>query len=274
MIVMMMKSTMDDVGLRWIQNPNNCGRSTKKRRSDSAASGSAKPPPKDDDQSSKKPRESDASASKQHPTLTSTGWQINGHRDAGADLRLIPEGQSKFEKSYHEPLPLGGPRRSVVPDSILQVNKLNHLPKTEKVQSSHSSQHVDKETWQKTPDQYYAARITKMDSMILEFDIIDQVMQCTTRPRHSELSKEFLNIPLCETLVCHNEDGNMLGDNIKTKAHLGYLKDGDRDGNSQFLSGQVNAQDGDPSQDDVRLCLDDDLKKAQDHSQRQAGDLP
>ncbi|GJU75523.1 hypothetical protein Tco_1272593 [Tanacetum coccineum] len=30
------------------------------------------------------------------------------------------------------------------------------------------------------------------------------------------------------------------------------------------------AQDGDPSQDDVRLCLDDDLKKAQDHSQRQA----
>ncbi|GKG16044.1 hypothetical protein Tco_0358367, partial [Tanacetum coccineum] len=35
-------------------------------------------------------------------------------------------------------------------------------------------------------------------------------------------------------------------------------------------SGDVNAQDGDPSQDDVRLCLDDDLKKAQDHSQRQA----
>ncbi|GJZ78865.1 hypothetical protein Tco_0643702 [Tanacetum coccineum] len=30
----------------------------------------AKPPPKDDDQSSKKPRESDASASKQHPALT------------------------------------------------------------------------------------------------------------------------------------------------------------------------------------------------------------
>ncbi|GJV50823.1 hypothetical protein Tco_1446564 [Tanacetum coccineum] len=27
-------------------------------------------------------------------------------------------------------------------------------------------------------------------------------------------------------------------------------------------------------QDDVRLCLGDDLKKAQDHSQRQAGDLP
>ncbi|GJY81077.1 putative RNA-directed DNA polymerase, partial [Tanacetum coccineum] len=35
-------------------------------------------------------------------------------------------------------------------------------------------------------------------------------------------------------------------------------------------SGDVNAQRCDPSQDDVRLCLGDDLKKAQDHSQRQA----
>ncbi|GJU42209.1 retrovirus-related pol polyprotein from transposon TNT 1-94 [Tanacetum coccineum] len=48
----------------------------KRRRPDSSASGSAQPPPKVDDQSSKKQWESDASASKQHPTLTSTGWQI------------------------------------------------------------------------------------------------------------------------------------------------------------------------------------------------------
>ncbi|GJY23045.1 hypothetical protein Tco_0396703 [Tanacetum coccineum] len=39
----------------------------KRRRPESAASGSAQPPSKDDHQSSKKPRESDASASKQHP---------------------------------------------------------------------------------------------------------------------------------------------------------------------------------------------------------------
>ncbi|GJY27586.1 hypothetical protein Tco_0403353 [Tanacetum coccineum] len=63
-----------------------------------------------------------------------------------------------------------------------------------------------------------------------------------------------------ETIVVHNEDGNPARANIKLA--LGYLKDGDGDGNS-------HAQDGDPSQDDVRLCLDDDLKKAQDHSQRQ-----
>ncbi|GKD88665.1 hypothetical protein Tco_1364172, partial [Tanacetum coccineum] len=30
----------------------------------------------------------------------------------------------------------------------------------------------------------------------------------------------------------------------------------------------INAQDGDPLQDDVRLCLGDDLKKAQDHSHK------
>ncbi|GKA71855.1 hypothetical protein Tco_0778071 [Tanacetum coccineum] len=60
------------------------------------------------------------------------------------------------------------------------------------------------------------------------------------------------------------------------KQALGYLKDGDGDGNSQFLSVKASAnsdvmyfvtsaQDGYPSQDDVRLCLGDDLKKAQDH---------
>ncbi|GKC05774.1 hypothetical protein Tco_0997384, partial [Tanacetum coccineum] len=83
-----------------------------------------------------------------------------------------------------------------------------------------------------------------------------------------------------ETIVFHNEDGNPARANIKQA--LGYLKDGDGDGNSQPHKGVkasansdvmyffTSAQDGDPSQDDVRLCLGDDLKKAQDHSQRQA----
>ncbi|GKF39716.1 hypothetical protein Tco_0119777, partial [Tanacetum coccineum] len=67
---------------------SNQGRSAKRRRPDSAASGSAQPPPKDDDQSSKKPWESDASASKQHPALTSTGWQITNTRDAVVDSSM------------------------------------------------------------------------------------------------------------------------------------------------------------------------------------------
>ncbi|GKB23481.1 hypothetical protein Tco_0862882 [Tanacetum coccineum] len=81
-------------------------------------------------------------------------------------------------------------------------------------------------------------------------------------------------------MVFHNEDGNPARANIKQA--LGYLKDGDGDGNSQPHKGVkasansdvmysfTSAQDGDPLQDDVRLCLGDDLKKAQDHSQRQA----
>ncbi|GJW12894.1 hypothetical protein Tco_1578721, partial [Tanacetum coccineum] len=67
---------------------SNQGRSTKRRKSDSAASGSAKPPPKADDQSSKKQRESEASASKQHPSLSSTGWQITDTREAGVDSSM------------------------------------------------------------------------------------------------------------------------------------------------------------------------------------------
>ncbi|GJZ45483.1 hypothetical protein Tco_0593079 [Tanacetum coccineum] len=81
---------------------SNQGRSTKRRRSDSAASGSAKPPPKDDDQSSQKPRESDASASKQHPSFTSTGWQITDTRDTGADSsmhRSDPESEHSEQSS-------------------------------------------------------------------------------------------------------------------------------------------------------------------------------
>ncbi|GJX93276.1 hypothetical protein Tco_0347862 [Tanacetum coccineum] len=43
---------------------------------------------KDDDQSSKKPRESGASATKQHPALSSTGWHITDTREAGVDSSM------------------------------------------------------------------------------------------------------------------------------------------------------------------------------------------
>ncbi|GKE61497.1 hypothetical protein Tco_1511864, partial [Tanacetum coccineum] len=77
---------------------SNQGRSAKRRRPDSAASGSAQPLPKDDDQSSKKPQESDASASKQHPALTSTGWQITDTRDDVVNSSM-PRSDTKSEHS-------------------------------------------------------------------------------------------------------------------------------------------------------------------------------
>ncbi|GKA00060.1 hypothetical protein Tco_0672610 [Tanacetum coccineum] len=86
-----------------------------------------------------------------------------------------------------------------------------------------------------------------------------------------------------ETIVFHNEDGNPARANIKQA--LGYLKDGDGDGNSQPHKGVkasansdvmylfTSAQDGDPLQDDVRVYLGDDLKKAQDHTWEQFKEL-
>ncbi|GJT57204.1 hypothetical protein Tco_0992258 [Tanacetum coccineum] len=63
-----------------------------------------------------------------------------------------------------------------------------------------------------------------------------------------------------ETMVFHNEDGNPARANIKQA--LGVKASA----NSDVMYFFTSAQDGDPLQDDVRLCLGDDLKKAQDHT--------
>ncbi|GJS95686.1 hypothetical protein Tco_0802654 [Tanacetum coccineum] len=74
-----------------------------------------------------------------------------------------------------------------------------------------------------------------------------------------------------ETMVFHNEDGNPARANIKQalgsyeRPHKGVKASA----NSDIMYFFTSAQDGDPLQDDVRLCLGDDLKKAQDHNQRQ-----
>ncbi|GJZ98482.1 hypothetical protein Tco_0670935, partial [Tanacetum coccineum] len=105
---------------------SNQGRSTKKRRSDSATSGSAKPPPKDDDQSSKKPRESDASASKQHPALTSTGWQITDTRDAGADSSMHrSDPESEHSEQFTDDISKQDKRN----DSDIEDTDNAHIPK-------------------------------------------------------------------------------------------------------------------------------------------------
>ncbi|GKC77628.1 hypothetical protein Tco_1128402, partial [Tanacetum coccineum] len=83
---------------------SNQGRSTKRRRHYSGASGLAQPPIKDDEQSSKKPRKSDASASKQHPALPSTGWKITDTRDADVDSsmdRSNPKSEQSEQSSHN-----------------------------------------------------------------------------------------------------------------------------------------------------------------------------
>ncbi|GKD35614.1 transposase, MuDR, MULE transposase domain protein, partial [Tanacetum coccineum] len=77
-----------------------------------------------------------------------------------------------------------------------------------------------------------------------------------------------------ETKVFHNEDGNPARANIQQalgsyeRSHKGVKASA----NSDIVYFFTSAQDGDPLQDDVRLCLADDLKKAQDHNQRQVND--
>ncbi|GJT23884.1 hypothetical protein Tco_0893821 [Tanacetum coccineum] len=86
---------------------SNQGKSTKRRRHDSGASGSAQPPTKDDEKSSKKTQESDASASKQHQALTSTGWQITNTRDAVVDYSMhISDLESEHSEQSSDDIPM------------------------------------------------------------------------------------------------------------------------------------------------------------------------
>ncbi|GKA50184.1 hypothetical protein Tco_0743257 [Tanacetum coccineum] len=75
-------------------------------------------------------------------------------------------------------------------------------------------------------------------------------------------------------MVFHNEDGNPARANIKQalgsyeRPHKGVKASA----NSDIMYFFTSAQDGDPLQDDVRLCLGDDLKKAQDHREPEGSD--
>ncbi|GKA67452.1 hypothetical protein Tco_0767369 [Tanacetum coccineum] len=75
-----------------------------------------------------------------------------------------------------------------------------------------------------------------------------------------------------ETMVFHNEDGNPARANIvstgKKRCYERPHKGVKASANSDIMYFCTSARDGDPLQDDVRLCLSDDLKKAQDHNQR------
>ncbi|GJY05525.1 putative reverse transcriptase domain-containing protein [Tanacetum coccineum] len=64
---------------------------------------------------------------------------------------------------------------------------------------------------------------------------------------------------------------NKLLDNLKMEMEM-EIPSVKASANSDIVYFFTSAQDGDPLQDDVRLCLGDDLKKAQDHNQRQVKD--
>ncbi|GJX89501.1 hypothetical protein Tco_0341515 [Tanacetum coccineum] len=105
---------------------SNQGRSAKRKRLDSAAFGSAQPPPKDDDQSSKILRESDASASKQHPALTLTGWQITDIRDDVVNSSMpISDTESEHSEKSSDDIPMQDERHVL----DLEDTDNAHIPK-------------------------------------------------------------------------------------------------------------------------------------------------
>ncbi|GKC07299.1 hypothetical protein Tco_0998909 [Tanacetum coccineum] len=93
--------------------------------------------------------------------------------------------------------------------------------------------------------------------------------KCTIKSRAKRSSINLIRIQHpSEMMIFHNEDGNPTRANIKQalgRPHKGVKASS----NSDVMYFFTSAQDGDPLQDDVRLCLSGDLKKAQDPSQRQ-----
>ncbi|GJS62238.1 hypothetical protein Tco_0657022 [Tanacetum coccineum] len=76
--------------------------------------------------SSKKPRESGASATKQHPALSSTGWQITDTRDAGADYSMH---RSDPESGHSEQSSDDIPMKDEGNDSDMEDTDNAHIPK-------------------------------------------------------------------------------------------------------------------------------------------------
>ncbi|GKA88801.1 hypothetical protein Tco_0810565 [Tanacetum coccineum] len=64
---------------------------------------------------------------------------------------------------------------------------------------------------------------------------------------------------------------NKLLDNLKMEMEM-EIPSVKASANSDIVYFFTSAQDGDPLQDNVRLCLGNDLKKGQDHNQRQVKD--
>ncbi|GJY00956.1 hypothetical protein Tco_0359108 [Tanacetum coccineum] len=300
---------------------------------------------KDDDQSSKKPRESDASSTKQHPALTSTGWQITDTRDAGADSsmhRSDPESEHSEQSSDDIPMQDEGN------DSDMEDTDNAHIPKgitgkyyatTYKVPEENSLQRKSlywvipsemdfaEEQGKKKlcklivkgpafqpcgKEQKIALSYSKAHAIVTETlapleELVPSLWVETPSDREaSQMTAAILSVFSVRSVPINiQEKLNICPKTDKTSLHTDILKDGGwrwkftapqissgitemlqtrhtfvlsyerphkgvkASANSDVMYFFTSAQDGNPVQDDVRLCLSDDLKKAQDHSQGQ-----
>ncbi|GJV29007.1 hypothetical protein Tco_1385455 [Tanacetum coccineum] len=110
----------------------------------------------------------------------------------------------------------------------------------------------------------------QQSSLVLKIDRNDQrkVMRLNSFHKFSDGTRQ--KHP-SETMVVYMKVENPAKSQHQTKHSYERPHKGVKaSANSDVMYFFTSAQDSDPSQDDVRLCLGDDLKKAQDHSQRQA----
>ncbi|GJT76385.1 hypothetical protein Tco_1043110 [Tanacetum coccineum] len=135
--------------------------------------------------------------------LSSTGWQITDTREAGVDSSMH---RSDPESEHSE--------QSSDDISMQDEGNVSDMEDTDNA-------HIPKDTY----------------PILLSFT------HCGNKSILRVLRIILVMLPEhpSETIVFHNEDGNPARANIKQA--LGYLKDGDGDGNSQFLRCQVNKND-------------------------------
>ncbi|GJR97072.1 hypothetical protein Tco_0269246 [Tanacetum coccineum] len=245
---------------------SNQGKSAKRRRHDSGASGSAQPPTKDDEQSSKKPRESDASASKQHPALTSTGWQITDTRDAVVDSSMP---RSDTESEHSEQSLDDIPMQDEGHVSDMEDTDNAHIPKVS------TTTRTGKKKLCKADLEgpvFNLAKAFHKNSVFLQYQmdechkLLTDKVDMSNPEGHQILRNIYEPLPLggppgqetsqhlkslCIILIkfanirserCFSMKNDNPAIATSNKRMVGYLKDGDGDGNSQHLRDQVIPQ--------------------------------
>ncbi|GJV14888.1 putative ribonuclease H-like domain-containing protein [Tanacetum coccineum] len=202
------------------------------------------------------------------PGLTSTGWQITDTRDAVVDSSMHrSDPESEHSKQSSDDIPMQGWKGISVPINILR--KANHLPKSDK-----TSLHNGKEPW--------STETGRNDQRKLRGDELHKFSDGTLTKSHGKLDHMVKDIHLsggsfkCLESFVEKNMRYCTHDNLKMEMEMEIpvleMLSVKASANYDIVYFFTSTQDGDPLQDDVRLCLGDDLKKAQDHNQRQVKD--
>ncbi|GJS84693.1 hypothetical protein Tco_0751234 [Tanacetum coccineum] len=148
-------------------------------------------------------------------------------------------------------------------------DKLNHLPKSDKLEAYQTKLNLEQPNWDAS-DFLFKEDYTIVNKPIAVIyrDRDNNMKMMRIDEVHTFSDRTLMRIR--DKLDFIVKDFRLFKEGVKTL--LSYersYKGVKASANSDIVYFFTSAQDGDPLQDDVRLCLADDLKKAQDHNQRQ-----